>query len=68
MDNPILEAKISMEKVKGDIVTGTLDTLNTGKKKTSCKGKDQVVQSYEFNKSVLEAAYDAKGIVINSKS
>lgn len=68
MKDPVVAAQVALEKVKGDIVSGTLDTLNSKKsnKKSCCR--DQVSESYEFNKSVLSAAYEAKGIVVNSKS
>lgn len=71
MKDPILAAKVSLETIKGDIVTGTLDTLNSANGKKSKKGySSQAAMSdcYDLNKSVLSAAYDAKGIVVNGKS
>ena len=66
--DPLVTAQVSLERVKGDIVTNTLDTLNSSSKSKTNKSKDGVNQSYEFNKSVLDAAYDAKGILVNGKS
>ena len=65
-------AKTSLEKVKGDIVTQTLDTLNSGvygqSEKTKVSGKDSMSNTYDLSRSVLSAAYSAKGIGINTKS
>lgn len=68
MKDPIIAAQVSLEKVKGDIVQGTLDAVNAKdhKKSRSCSN-DAVNESYQFNKSVLSAAYEAKGVVINDK-
>ena len=57
----------NMEKMKGDIVTGTLDALNSKSGSSGKSGKDAMSQTYEFSKSVLSAAYEAKGIAVNSK-
>ena len=72
MDETIAAAAVALEKVKGDIVTGTLDNLNKpafgSKKKKSCSAQTAMSDTYDLSKSVLSAAYEAKGIVVNGKS
>lgn len=71
MKEALNAAAVSLESIKGDIVTGTLDTLNTygGKKKKKSKNAMQsaMSDSYDFNKTVLSAAYEGKGTIIDSK-
>ena len=69
MNEQVMAAAVALEKIKGDIVTGTLDALNSNAPSSSGKGKgDPVAQSYDFQKSVLSAAYSAKGVTVDSKS
>ncbi len=67
MKEQVMAATVAMEKMKGDIVTGTLDALNSKSGSSGKSGKDAMSQTYEFSKSVLSAAYEAKGIAVNSK-
>ncbi|MDL2317286.1 hypothetical protein LJC59_09520 [Desulfovibrio sp. OttesenSCG-928-A18] len=67
----VAAAKMSLEKVKGDIVTQTLDKLNPiggNKKKSKNPWLTSMSDTYDLSKSVLSAAYSAKGIGINTKS
>jgi len=63
---------ISMERVKGQIVTQTLDKLNSpgmgGKSKKSKfgAGASSMSDTYNLSKSVLSAAYAGKGTIIDS--
>ena len=58
-----------LAKTKGDIVTQTLDKLNSpGSGGTSKKSKTGSSMSdvYHLSKSVLSAAYEGKGTIIDS--
>ena len=68
MKDTITEAKATLEKIKGDIVSESLDKLNGSKPKKSGCSKDKVDESYDFNKSILSAVYEGKGTVITGKS
>jgi len=65
------KAAISLERVKGEIVTQTLDKLNSpgscGKSKKNTFGKSSMSDTYNFSKSVLSAAYQGKGTIIDNK-
>lgn len=64
-----LGAALTTEKIKGDIVTKTLDTLNsTGTGKAKKRGMSSMSDTYNFAKDVLSAAYEAKGTIIGTKS
>ena len=67
MKDPQIEATVALEKVKKDIVTGTLDTLNSVKKKDKGCSQSQTWQTYELCKSVLLSTHEAKGIVVSNK-
>ena len=54
------------ETVKADIVTGTLDALNQSSGKPGTKS--DLAASYDFQKTVLSAAYGPKGGVTSIKS
>jgi hypothetical protein len=60
---------ISMERTKGQIVTQTLDKLNTpgqgGKSKKNKFGASGMSDTYNLSKSVLSAAYEGKGTIID---
>ena len=60
-------AATQKEVIGAQVVTKTLDTMNqqAGKKKKSAG--NAMAASYEFNKDVLSAAYDAKGAIANIK-
>lgn len=71
LEAAVAGAAVSLEKVKGDIVTQTLDKLNEtgscGNSKKSASAQNAISSSYDFNKSVLSAAYEGKGSIIDSK-
>lgn len=58
-------AAIGAERIKGDIVTKTLDTLNdySGSKGS---GSGVSASDYDFQKTVLSAAYLDKGTIVSS--
>lgn len=69
MDDILKEAENSLETIKGQIVTQTLDTLNaTAKKKSKNKLGIQsaVNETYDLSKSVLSAVYEGKGTIIDN--
>lgn len=62
-------------ELDNEIVSQTLDTLNSGiysgksKKKKSYSGtQDAMSNTYDLSKSVLSAAYEAKGSIFGTKS
>lgn len=64
-------AAVSLERVKGDIVTQTLDKLNgptyqSKSKKSKFSAQNAMSDTYNFSKSILSAAYEGKGSIINS--
>lgn len=72
MKEMIAKAQMSLEKVKGEVVTQTLDKLNSptwGDKSKKVRSSSQtgMQETYELSKNVLSAAYNAKGIGINLK-
>ena len=62
--------KASQAKIGGDIVTQTLDTLNSGQfsgsKNKSCDKSSGMSNTYNLSKSVLSAAYEGKGIAVRT--
>lgn len=70
MDENLKSMELSLETIKGQVVTQTLDTLNaTAKKKSKNKLGIQgaMSQTYDLSKSVLSAAYEGKGTIIDDK-
>lgn len=74
-DSDIMAAAIAgsqKEVIGAEIVTQTLDTLNKtaskGKKKTGGTAGNAMAASYDFNKSVLSAAYNPTGAIADLKS
>lgn len=68
MDNASLASlagAVSLEKIKGDIVTGTLDTLN---KTAASKKKNSMQQTYDLSKKVLSSYYEGKGTLVDTAS
>lgn len=61
-------AATQKEVVGAQVVSKTLDTLNQYGSKSKKSGGGNMAASYDFNKSVLSAAYDAKGALANVKS
>lgn len=64
------KAAIGLEKVKGDIVTRTLDNLNNSNTGSTCKRSRSVMQNamsdtYNLSRTVL-SAYADKGSIIDS--
>lgn len=71
MNEELMGAKVALERIKGDIVTGTLDALNSnqfGGSRKSGGASDAIAQSYEFQQSVLSSVYSAKGAAVDKKS
>ena len=66
----VVGAAVSLEKIKGDIVTQTLDKINSpGSGGTSGKAKNAqsaMSDTYNFSKSVLSSVYEGKGTIIDS--
>ena len=64
---------VTAAKIGGEIVTQTLDTLNSDQYGGSRKGGSGISRAngmsdaYNLSKSVLSAAYQAKGAVICAK-
>lgn len=59
-------------KIDAQIVTGTLDTLNSTAPKTKSRSKGKIgggdiTASYELQKSVLSSVYGAKGAIAELK-
>ena len=67
MKDLLIEGTVALEKVKRDIITGTLDTMNGVKKKDEGCSQSQTGQTYELCKSLLSSTYAAKGVVVSSK-
>ncbi len=70
MANPIDIDAITAAKVGGDIVTKTLDTLNSGQFSGSgkkCSGSNGMSNTYNLSKSVLSSVYQGKGAVVSAK-
>ena len=66
---------MTKDELGGEIITQTLDTLNSGiysgkskKKKSYSSTQDAMSNTYELSKSVLSAAYQDKGSIIGTKS
>lgn len=70
MDKNLKSMELSLETIKGDVVTQTLDTLNANAKKKS-KNKSTIQgamsDSYDLSKSILSAAYEGKGTIVDNK-
>jgi len=64
-DAVAMAGAVSLEKIKSDIVTGTLDTLNStaAKKKTN-----SMQQTYDLSKKVLSSYYEGKGTLVDTAS
>ncbi len=57
----------TLENVKGDIISQTLDKLRKpDDKKKKFKPHDSMSESYNLSKSVLSAVYEGKGSIIDS--
>jgi hypothetical protein len=63
-------AAVMAAKIKGDVVTKTLDTLNSTKYSGSGKrtGVNRMSDAYHLSKEVLSATYQGKGAVVSAKS
>lgn len=63
---------VTKAKLDSNIITGTLDTLNSGQFNTSGKSKkasaldDAMKVSTDFQKRVLNSVYAGKGTIIDS--
>ncbi len=54
--------------IGGEIITQTLDALNSPMYGGKAGGSDDMADSYNFQKSVLSAVYSAKGAVVDAGS
>lgn len=58
--------------IGADVVSKTLDTLNSGQFYSGSGGKsgsaNKIGNTYDLSKSVLSAAYEGKGTIVSSKS
>ena len=61
----MLSAATAIDALKADIVTRTLDTLNQGGNKPGSSA--DLEASYDFQKTVLSAVYEGKGIATDLK-
>jgi len=60
-------AAVSLEKIKGDIVTQTLDKINSpGTPNKAKNAQGAMSDTYNFSKSVLSSVYEGKGTIIDS--
>ena len=63
-------AGASREKIKSDIITGSLDTLNNAPQTKAGSGSSMqaaMSASYDFNKSVLSAEYTPMGQFLTTR-
>ncbi len=62
---------ISQSKIDSEIITGTLDKLNStgcSAKKCSKSSGSSMSEVYNLSKDVLSSYYEAKGSIINETS
>lgn len=70
--NPTDSLGITKAKIDSNIITGTLDTLNSGqfikggKSSKASKLDDAMKASTAFQKKILNAVYASKGSIIDS--
>ena len=60
-----LDFSLTKAKLDADIVTGTLDKLNSGDCGSSKGTGDAMKQTYDFSKEILSAVYGGKGSIAN---
>ncbi len=60
-----LSSSVAQARLNSDIITGTLDTLNSSTYSKSGSSAD-LAQSYNFNKDVLSSFYNPVGTVVAS--
>ena len=58
-----LALSVSKAKLAGDIITGTLDKLNSNDYGKSPATENAMKQTYDFSKQVLSAVYGGKGTI-----
>ena len=65
-----LNGSLFKAKTDSDIITGTLNTLNSTMYGSGSHGSDAMSTSYNFQKDVLSAAYTERGVgaIFNSCS
>ena len=64
-----VKAKTSMESIKGQIVTNTLDALNKNPRSSGRYNAQQgMSNTYNFTTTVLNAAYTGAGTILDMKS
>ncbi len=65
-----LAAAVAGAKMDRDIITGTLDALNSGSScsKSGSSASSDMAATYNFSKDVLSAAYNPVGLVVSSMS
>ena len=62
-----LAGTLALEQIKSDIVTGTLDKLNSpGSGKGKSSSGSSMKDVYDFSKTVLSSYYEDKGSIINT--
>ena len=70
--NDFVNSSVAMVKAKvdNDIINQTLDKVSIhSKKNDDCTyGNKSMSSMYDFNKSVLSAAYEGKGAIFSGKS
>ena len=71
-DDIMFRATTALEQVKGDIVTQTLDKLNSptsgGKKMSKYSAQAAMSDTYNLSKSVLSSVYEGKGTILDSSN
>ena len=60
-------AATSKAEMGAQVVTQTLDTLNSSTYKGKSGGSDSMADTYNLSKQVLSAAYEGKGTIADSK-
>ena len=59
---------MTASEIGGQIVSGTLDTLNSATYNKSSNSGSSMSDTYNLSKSVLSAAYEGKGTILDNNS
>ena len=65
MSDSVALSNVSQAQFYSDVITGTLDTLNSSTYSKSGSSAD-LAQSYNFNKDVLSSVYNPTGTVVTT--
>ena len=71
MSNSYTFEAVTSATIGADVVSKTLDTLNSGQLYSGLGGKSgstgKIGSTYDLSKSVLSAVYEGKGTIVSSK-